>query len=231
MVGTTNATENGTTAATRQRLRLILVENDPLAMELVGELLAAYLPGMEDVAHLTGGFDTVDYCARHPGEADAILMDMHLGDIDGPKVVWHLRHDGNPTPVLGMTSLPLDRYLSALRVAGGQGLCSKRDIRGIAYTLHAIVHGQPSDGFDSPAQAIRRIQIQRHPLTMLTPTQGRVMDLLARGITDEDIATRLGCSPATVRKHRQNALDRLGAGNLREGIAQWNHINHMFGLD
>ncbi|KFI62017.1 response regulator [Bifidobacterium cuniculi] len=231
MVGTANIEESGASATSRQRLRLILVENDPLAMELVGELLAAYLPGLEVVAHLTGGFDTVDHCTRHRGEADAILMDMHLGDIDGPKVVWQLRHDGDTIPVLGMTSLPLDRYFGALRLAGGQGLCSKRDIRGIAHALHAIVHGESCDGFDSPAQAIRHIQTQHHPLTMLTPTQGRVMDLLARGITDDAIATHLGCSPATVRKHRQHALDRLGAANLREGIVQWNHINRMFGLD
>ncbi|MEE1295955.1 MAG: response regulator transcription factor [Bifidobacterium sp.] len=207
------------------------MENDPLAMGLVAQLLAARLPDLRIVGRLDSGFDTLDHRLAHPQAADLILMDMHLGDIDGPKVTWQLRHAGDATPVLGMTSLPLNRYDQALRIAGAQGLRSKRDIAGIVALLPRIARGGACDGYETAADAVRRIGAQTHSMTILTPTQGRIMDLMDRGYSDDDIAERLGCSPATVRKHRQHALKRLGVGNAREGVSKWRHLNRMFGLD
>lgn len=218
-------------SAPEHPLRIILVENDPLSAKLIRQLLAARMHGLEITAHLENGYEIVQYGMAHPFAADVILMDMHLGDIDGPIATWRLRRANVLTPVLGMTSLPLSHYAHMLQVGGGQGLCSKRDISGIATKIQSLANGNPCTGFDVPEDAQQRISNQHDFPALLTPTQTLVMELMDKGFSDNDIAERLACTTATIRKHRQYALSRLGAKTTREGMSIWHDFKHMLSLD
>lgn len=65
----------------------------------------------------------------------------------------------------------------------------------------------------------------------LTRTQTMIMNYIAQGYTDQQIAEHMRCTRETARKHRQNCLKRLGANNTVEGVIQWQNINRFFKFD
>lgn len=212
-------------------IRLAIVENDPFAMEFIVRLLRQYMPSIAVAKQITGGAAAIDFFETHDYAADILLLDMHLGDIDGPRVAWQIRRVNSTMPILAVTSLPLKQYRSAAAQAGVQGLLPKKDIVGIARAIQQLNKGAVCEGFETPAMASRRIEKQFQPLMVLTPTQTRVIEMIALGASDEEIAKALHCASATVRKHRQNILQRLGVSTMMEGVKQWQRWNRMLGLD
>lgn len=215
-----------------QSIRVALVENDNFAEELISRLLERCpLP-----IHITQRFDCGSSAIRffqdpvHVNAVDVVLMDMHLGDIDGPHVSWHIRRLDDCTPILAVTSLPLKHYRCMAKKSGSQGLLPKKDIRTIAAAIVRLNNGYVYEGFDSPAVSSRRIQRQMTPAQVLTPTQTLVMELLSRNIADADIAAQLNCRKETVRKHRQNIVKRLEVDTIGEAIQAWKLFNRDMGL-
>ena len=54
---------------------------------------------------------------------------------------------------------------------------------------------------------------------MLSPREHQVVELLAAGLTGDEVADRLGISPATVRVHIRNATGKLGASTRTQAVA------------
>jgi DNA-binding CsgD family transcriptional regulator len=54
---------------------------------------------------------------------------------------------------------------------------------------------------------------------VLSPREHQVVELLAAGLTGEEVAERLGISPATVRVHIRNATGKLGASTRTQAVA------------
>ncbi|MDE5641328.1 MAG: response regulator transcription factor [Bifidobacterium castoris] len=212
-------------------LRVVLVENDALVRQPLRYLLGQAMPDLRIVETLFGGLGAVQYCLRRPQSADVLLTDMHLGDVDGPAVAWRLRHAGSLTPILGITSLPLSHYRNAAVAAGMQGLLPKSNIAQIASALRNLRQGRPCPGYESPMMAAARIRSSKSPMSVLTNAQTNVLELIAAGYDLDEIARRLHCSPATVRKHRQNIFNRLNVSTIQEAIAQWTRFRQTFNLD
>lgn len=215
-----------------QPIRVALVENDNFAKELISRLLEKCpLP-----IHITQRFDRGSSAIRffqdpaHVNAVDVVLMDMHLGDIDGPHVSWHIRRLDDLTPILAVTSLPLKHYRCMAKKSGSQGLLPKKDIPSIAAAIVRLNNGYVYDGFDSPAVSSRRIQRQITPMQALTPIQTLVMELLSQNVADADIAAQLDCCKETVRKHRQNIVKRLEVDTIGEAVQVWKLFNRATGL-
>ena len=212
-------------------IRLALIENDPFAMNAIIRILNQQFPSLAVNLTFAAGLDAITYFETHGNVADVIMMDMHLSDIEGPRVAWQIRRMNDYTPILAVTSLPLKRYRSPIAKTGAQGLLPKKDLTGIATAITRLCAGYVYEGFDAPAVAARRIQREFSPLLALTPAQTHVIELLADGLDNEAIADCLHCAAATVRKHRQSILRRLDARTTIEAVNQWQHWNHMLGID
>lgn len=219
------------TASSSRKIRVSLVENDPFAMESIGRLLPQCSPRISVAQRFEDGLHAIEFFETHDNVADVIVMDMHLNDIEGPSVTWQIRRVNDYTPILAVTSLPLGRYRFVIAQAGAQGLLPKKNLEGIAATVLKLNAGQTCEGFDAPNVASRRIQRQFRSLMVLTPMQTHVIELLAQGLDDKAIARHLHCATATVRKHRQNILQRLDAGTTMEAVIQWRNLNRMLNLE
>ncbi|ANU43470.2 hypothetical protein A4U98_02570 [Bifidobacterium animalis subsp. animalis] len=211
-------------------LRLIFIENDPLALKLFMQLFHLQTHSMRIEHVISSGIAALQNLEIYD-RFDAVVMDMHLGDIEGPSVAWQIRRVNDTTPIIGVTSLPLTHYLSAAQQAGMQDLQAKKDITDIITSIQRIRTGRIPDGFESPENAFRRLQLQRDAPMPLTRTQTMIMNYIAQGYTDQQIAEHMHCTRETARKHRQNCLKRLGANNTVEGVIQWQNINRFFKFD
>jgi DNA-binding NarL/FixJ family response regulator len=151
---------------------------------------------------------------------DVILMDVRMPDVDGLQATRRIRESqpGGPR-ILILTTFDLDEYVySALR-AGASGFLLKDTLA--ADLLSAIRVVARGDAIVAPP--VTRRLIERHigtsgdplprtltELRVLTDREREVLELIARGLSNAEIAGRLFLTEGTVKAHVSRVLTKLG---------------------
>jgi DNA-binding NarL/FixJ family response regulator len=194
------------------KLRVLIADDQPLmragfraVLEATGEI--------EVVAEAADGIEAV--AAARATRPDVILMDIRMPRLDGLGAIRQL-----PTQrVLVMTTFGLDEYIVESLRAGASGFLTK-DVRA-ADLVHAVKVVAAGDALLTPAVTrqlldlvARRLPapVGRSPeeLAELTDREREVFELLARGMSNSEIAAALVVGEATVKTHVSNVLMKLG---------------------
>jgi DNA-binding NarL/FixJ family response regulator len=172
--------------------------------------------GVEVVAEAADGRQAVEAVARTG--ADVVLMDVRMPVLDGIAATRELTRRAVPTRVLVLTTYDLDEYVYGALRAGAAGFLLKttppdRLVDGIAIVA-------AGDALLAPTLTRRLIEehIRRPPpssgipaeVRELTGREREVLVLMARGLTNGDIAERLYVTEATVKTHVNRILAKLG---------------------
>jgi DNA-binding NarL/FixJ family response regulator len=154
---------------------------------------------------------------------DVVLMDIRMPGLDGIEATRRLLRDNDAPRILMLTTFDLDEYLYEAMKAGASGFLLKDVPRDqLIDAVRTIAMG---DALLAPALVRRLIEdfVSRpapgtHPpaeLDELTEREREVLALIARGLSNAEIAARLFLSEATVRTHVTHILAKLG---LRDRI-------------
>ena len=151
---------------------------------------------------------------------DVTLMDIRMPRLDGLAATRQLLEAGVPTRVLVLTTFDLDEYVfEALRVGASGFLLKDAPAEELAAGIRTVAAGDsllaPSvtrrviDAFvgRAPQSASRQADAR---LATLTPRELEVLGLLARGLSNLDIADQLFVSEGTTKTHVSNVLAKLG---------------------
>ena len=154
---------------------------------------------------------------------DVVLMDIRMSGLDGIEATRRIARDGKAPRILILTTFDLDEYVYEALKAGASGFLLKdapRDqlVRGI----RTIAAGET---LLAPTLVRRLVEdfVRRPPpgggppqsLDDLTPRELEVLILIARGLANSEIASRLFVSEATVRTHVTHILAKL---DLRDRV-------------
>ena len=151
---------------------------------------------------------------------DVVLMDIRMPRMDGVEAIGRLREqDLQPPPrVLVLTTFDLDEYVFGALRAGAAGFLLKDAPRAQLVEAIRVVHA--GEALLSPTVTRRLIEdyaargepVQAPPglLDELTPREREVLVLVARGLSNAEIAGRLIVSEATVKSHVGSILMKLG---------------------
>jgi DNA-binding NarL/FixJ family response regulator len=151
---------------------------------------------------------------------DVVLMDIRMPGLDGIAATRHLTADRHlpDCRVIILTTFESDEYVFHALAAGASGFLTKEvDADGLRRAVRAVAAG---DALLSPS-ATRRVvaQFAQRPvaavdrearLSVLTPREREVVQLVATGLSNEDIARALAISPLTARTHITRAIAKLG---------------------
>ena len=151
-------------------------------------------------------------------DPDVVLMDIRMPVLDGLAATRRLVAAGARCRVLVLTTFDLDEYVFGALQAGASGFLLKdapaddlaESIRVVARgdsLLDPAVTRRVIDVFVDRAQPVSPEAGQR--LSTLTPREHEVLALLARGLSNSDIARRLFVSEATTKTHVSNILAKL----------------------
>jgi len=179
------------------RVRLLIVEDHPRLRPALGEGLAA--TGSVSVVHACAtGEEALEYCLAQP--VDAILMDVQLaGDMNGIEAAAAIRREFPRLPVVFYSIQDDDAYYRAFRRSGI--LTHFAYVRKSNYLLPAMLVPLIQDAlagrsFIDPDIASRVQEVQRRddqdPMALLEPVEQAVARMLARGMTNEQIAAQVG---------------------------------------
>ncbi len=174
-------------------------------------------PDLEVVGEAADGAEAVDVVTRLV--PDVTLMDIRMPVLDGIAATRRLLERGVATRVLVLTTFDLDEYVfEALRAGASGFLLKDAPAEELAAAIRVVAAG---DSLLAPGVTRRVIDaFVRRPapvtgerddrLRLLTPREVEVLGLLARGLSNLDIAARLFVSEGTTKTHVSNVLAKLG---------------------
>ncbi|MBB5076147.1 LuxR C-terminal-related transcriptional regulator [Nonomuraea endophytica] len=185
-------------------IRLVIVDDQALVREGMFLILGAQ-PDIEVVAAVEAGPELLAFLAT--GEVDVILLDLYLPGMDG--ITLLREHLPRPRPrVLMLTTVGRAAEIQRALAAGADGFVLK-DATG--EELAAAVRGAHAGVTTLSASAGRLLARARPPgLEALTAREREVLDLVAEGLSNQDIARTLGLAERTVKAHVSNVLAKLG---------------------
>jgi DNA-binding NarL/FixJ family response regulator len=203
-------------------MRVLVVDDHPLYREG----LAMALETMEDVEVVGQAADGATAAELATSLApDVVIMDLHLPGMSGVEATRQLLADRPDTRVLVLTMLEGDSSLFAAMRAGARGYVLKgADRAEIERALRTVAAGEVvfSSGVAASVTAWFREggSTARHPFPELTEREREVLDLVARGLTNAEIAARLVVSDKTVRNHVSNVFAKLHVANRSGAVAR-----------
>lgn len=199
----------------RESLRVVVADDQTLVRTGFRMILNA--DGIDVVAEATNGAEAVEAARRT--RPDVILMDIRMPEMDGLEATRRILTGASDEPrVLVLTTFDLDRYVYAALSAGASGFLLK-DVSP-EHLVAAVRTVQSGDALLAPAITRRLVErfAQRdteaatihRDLASLTPRELEVLSLLARGLSNAELADRLHLSEATVKTHVARILAKLG---------------------
>jgi DNA-binding NarL/FixJ family response regulator len=169
-------------------------------------------PGLRIVAEAADGDDAVEQAIRT--RPDVVLMDIRMPRLDGISATRLILDALPECRVLMLTTFDLDEYVVDAFRAGASGFLLKTvppgQLIGAVHTVHE------SDALLAPASTRRLIEQHARPVTEspelaeLTPRERDVLRLVARGMTNAEIADTLVIEHSTVKSHVARILSKLG---------------------
>jgi len=196
------------------RVRVLLVDDDHLMRAGLAELLAID-PSIEVVAQAATGREALVLTRRH--RPDVVLMDVQMPDLDGITATRELVNEDADTRILILTTFELDDYVFGALRAGASGFLLKRTRpEELIAAVHTIAAGEALLSPSVTRRVIDRMAQQPVPdlvangaLACLTPREREVLDHLARGLSNREIAHALVVEESTIRTHVKRVLFKL----------------------
>ncbi|HEV7188536.1 MAG TPA: response regulator transcription factor [Blastococcus sp.] len=194
-------------------IRVLLADDHPAFLRGLQTMLTES-PEVEVVGAVTDGRAAVD--AVRELRPDAVVMDLHMPGMDGVDATARITAELPGTAVLVLTMHDDDASLQAALQAGARGyLLKEAGGADIVRALTGVVNGDAVFGRSVAPRVLGQVAADRaasgSPLPMLSSREIEVLDLVARGRTNAQIASALFLSAKTVRNHVSNILVKLPA--------------------
>jgi DNA-binding NarL/FixJ family response regulator len=209
----------------------MVVDDQAVVREGLMTLLEA-APDINPVASAGDGEEAVALCARH--RPDVVLMDLRMPRLDGVEATRQIRAAQPDTEIVVLTTHADEASILDALQAGARGYLTKdAGIAEIARAVHAAANHQAlldpvvqSRLIAAASSATRPAPPPRSLPDQLTPREAEVLSLIARGLSNGEIASTLVVSEATVKTHINHVFAKIGARDRAQAV----HYAYTHGL-
>lgn len=198
-------------------LRLVIVDDEPLVRQGLAMIL-----GAEEDLTIVGEAGDGDEALRvvRASRPDLVCMDVRMPGIDGLRATELVLRLPDPPKVLVITTFEHDGYVHDALLAGASGFLLKRATAAeMVQAVRTIGQGSSLLFPDAVRDLLRpSARTATHDGPPLTGREREVLDRLARGMTNAEIAAELFLGLETVRTHVANLLAKLGARDRTQAV-------------
>ncbi|MGW1023791.1 response regulator [Streptomyces sp. NPDC002577] len=196
-------------------VRVVVVDDEALIRTGFQHILDA-ADDIEVVAAVAGGQAVRAVRETHP---DVVLLDIRMPDVDGLTLLTDLRRLPEPPVVAMLTTFDMDEYVETALRSGASGFLLKdTDPEELPFLVRALAAG----GTVLSSKVTRTVvdgylgaggqETAARGLDRLTDRERDVLVLIAEGLSNTDIATRMHLSTGTVKDHVSAILTKLEVG-------------------
>lgn len=201
--------------------RIIVADDHPLFREGMLRTIEKLLPTA--TIEQADNLDQVLVLARSGVEVDSLILDLRFPGIHSLQVIGQLREEFKRTSIIVVSMVEDIDVISRVMDLGADGFIGKNvDPSGIGEAIMAIREGQVVVKYH-PGNSIL-VDMEPEALSRLTARQKQVLQLVAAGKTNKEIAKELGISPFTVRIHVSGLLKALGVPTRAAAAAQYSNF-------
>ena len=217
--------------AEEQTIRILIVDDHAVVQRGLSAILETE-PDLEVVGEAENGNQAI--WKAHSLQPDVILMDLVMPEKDGIEAIKEIKKDDPDAKILVITSFSEDEKVFPAIKSGALGYLLKDSSPDeLIQAIHEIYQGKASLHPTIARKLIMELKedsskSQKPSEQVLTTREVEVLNLIARGMSNQEIADQLMVSETTVRFHVSNILSKLHLANrtqavlyaLKEGIAK-----------
>ena len=190
-------------------MNILLVDDDPFVALSLKTILEAQ-PDLTVVATGSNGHDAINLYEQHT--PDVLLMDIRMEQMNGLEAAGAILGKHPDAKILLLTTFSDDEYILKAIQLGAKGYIIKQAFECIAPALYAVQNGQTVFGEEimDKIPTLMSSSSNLDPAKFdLTDKEFSIIELVADGLNNKEIATKLFLSEGTVRNYISNILLKL----------------------
>ena len=185
-------------------IRILVVDDHPVVRAGVGTLVTGQAD-MTIVAQATNGREAIQQFRSH--DPDVTLMDIQMPEMNGLDALIAIRNESPEARIIMLTTYAGDAQVLRAIKAGAQGYLLKSALhRELLETIRRVQSGKKALSAEVSYEVAEHVTDDA-----LTPAEVRVLQLVAKGNANKEIAEQLSITEETVKGQVRNILSKLGA--------------------
>ena len=199
------------------QIRVLVVDDHQVVRKGLHTFISVH-DDLELVGEAGNGEEAIEQCAALL--PDVVLMDMKMPVMDGPTAIEHILARFPDVSVVALTSFTDDAFARRALAAGAIGYLFKDvDEDELISAIRLASRGRGVVAPEAVQAFVTQSRLEENASAVgLTERERTTLDLVARGLTNPQIADRLTISISTVNFHVHNVLDKLGAKTRTEAV-------------
>jgi two-component system nitrate/nitrite response regulator NarL len=218
-------------STSKQPIKILLVDDHPVVRRGLQSCLAR-----QDRLEVVGEACDGDEAIRKTRELapDIVLMDIGLPRMNGLLVTELLRKEAPNVKVLVLSVHTRKEYIFRIIQAGAHGYVSKEaPPEELVRAIISVCDGEPFFSPEIARAALNRLVEgagKKEPFSQLTDREREVLGAIAEGLSNKEVASRLGIGVRTIETHRERIMRKLDIHTIA-GLTRFAILNGVISLD